>query len=114
MKTYMASIFTMLRSLLFPSHHTYIMAPSGSQSQETFTKIENIAKNNIASAIGISSVFIDECTRMNSKADPFTHNAQGYEVNLYNGSSIHSLNSVAKNIVGIRFLYRPFKGLLHF
>lgn len=100
----MASIFIMLRSLLFPHYHSYIMGPTGSQSQETFMKMENIAKNNIASAIGITSVFIDECKRMNAKADPFTHNAQGYEVKLYNGSTVNSLNSVAKNIVGIRFL----------
>ena len=96
----MASIFVMLRSLLFPHHSSYILAPTGNQSQETFTKIENIAKNNIASAIGVTSVFLDECRRMNSKADPFTHSASGYEVSLYNGSSIHSLNSVAKSIVG--------------
>lgn len=98
----MGAILVMLRSLLFPSHKSYIMGPSGGQSQETFTKIEDIAKDNIASAIGISSVFLDECTRMNAKADPFTHSAQGYSVELYNGSEIHSLNSVAKNIVGIR------------
>lgn len=100
--SYMGAILVMLRSLLFPSHKSYIMGPSGGQSQETFTKIEDIAKDNIASAIGISSVFLDECTRMNAKADPFTHSAQGYSVELYNGSEIHSLNSVAKNIVGRR------------
>lgn len=98
--SYMSAIFIMLRSLLFPHYNSYIMGPTGNQSQETFTKLENIAKNNIASAIGITSVFIDECTRMNAKADPFTHNAQGFAVSLYNGSSVHSLNSVAKNIVG--------------
>lgn len=101
-KSYMASIFVMLRSLLFPHHNSYILAPTGNQAQETFTKIENIAKNNIASAIGITSVFIDECVRYNAKSDPFTHGNQGYEVALYNGSTIHSLNSVAKNIVGFR------------
>ena len=34
----------MAYSLLFPNHHTYILAPSGGQSQETFTKMENLAK----------------------------------------------------------------------
>ena len=62
--------------------------------------MENLAKNNIASVIGVSSFFLDECVRINSKADPFTHDKSGYTVELYNGSTINTLNSVAKNIVG--------------
>lgn len=64
--------------------------------------MEDIAKGNIASLMGTSSVFLDECTRMNSAADPFTHAKSSYSVGLYNGSTINTLNSVAKNIVGIR------------
>ena len=90
----------MARSLLIPSHNTYIMGPTGAQAQETFTKMENLAKNNIASVIGVSSFFLDECVRINSKADPFTHDKSGYTVELYNGSTVNTLNSVAKNIVG--------------
>ena len=66
------------------------------------TKLEDLAKGNIASVIGVSSVFLDECVRMNSTADPFTHAKQSYSVELYNGSTINTLNSVIKNIVGIR------------
>ena len=98
----MASVFLMLRSLLFASNNCYIMAPSGNQSQETFTKMEDIAKKNIASLTGTTDVFFNECMRMNSIADPFTHSKQGFTVSLYNGSTVNSLNSVAKNIVGIR------------
>lgn len=101
-KSFMSAPFIMARSLLIPSHNTYIMGPTGSQSQETFTKLENLAKNNIASVIGVSSFFLDECVRINSKADPFTHDKSGYTVSLYNGSTVNTLNSVAKNIVGIR------------
>lgn len=101
-KSYMAAIFLMIRALLFPHTNSYILAPSGSQAQETFTKMENIAKNNIASAVGVTRVFLNETVKYNSKADPFTHNAQSYTVSLYNGSTINTLNSVAKNIVGIR------------
>ena len=100
--SYMASIFLMLKSILFPHFNSFIMAPSGDQAKATFTKMENLAKNNIASAVGVTRVFIDECVRQNAKADPFTHNANGYEVNLYNGSRVTTLNSVAKNIVGWR------------
>ena len=101
-KSFMASVFLMLRSLLFANNNCYIMAPSGNQSQETFTKMEDIAKKNIASLTGTTDVFFNECMRMNSIADPFTHSKQGFTVSLYNGSTVNSLNSVAKNIVGIR------------
>lgn len=101
-KSFMASIFLMARALLLPNTNAYIMAPSGNQAQETFGKLESIATNNIASLMGVSSVFIDECVRQNASASPFTHDKQSYTVKLFNGSSINTLNSVAKNIVGIR------------
>ena len=92
----------MARALLLPNTNTYIMAPSGNQAQTTFTKLEDLAKGNIASVLGVSSVFLDECVRMNAKADAFVHDKNSYHVELYNGSTINTLNSVAKNIVGIR------------
>lgn len=101
-KSFMSAPLIMARSLLIPSHNTYIMGPTGSQAQETFSKMENLAKNNIASVIGVSSVFLDETVRINSKADPFVHDKNSYHVELYNGSTVNTLNSVAKNIVGIR------------
>ena len=79
---------------------SYIMGPTGSQAQETFTKMQDLAKNNIASVLGVSSFFLDETVRINSKADPLTHDKSGYTVTLYNGSEVNTLNSVAKNIVG--------------
>ena len=100
--SYLSSPFMMARALLIPNSNIYIMGPSGNQAQETFTKLENLAKNNIASVIGVSSFFLDETVRMNSKADPFVHDKNSYHVELYNGSTINTLNSVAKNIVGIR------------
>lgn len=103
-KSYMTSPITMAYSLLFPNHHTYFMAPSGNQSQETFTKLEDLAKGNIASALGVSPFFLMECVKQNAKADPFTHDKNSYEVKLFNGSSINTLNSVAKTIVGIRLI----------
>ena len=44
-KSFMSAPFIMARSLLIPSHNTYIMGPTGSQAQETFTKMENPAVN---------------------------------------------------------------------
>lgn len=101
-KSFMASVFLMARALLLPNTNAYIMGPSGNQAQETFRKMEDIAKGNIASLMGVSSVFLDECKRMNNTADPFTHAKTSYNVELYNGSTVNTLNSVAKNIVGIR------------
>ena len=98
--SFMSAPLIMARSLLVPSHNTYIMGPTGSQAQETFTKLENLAKNNIASVIGVSNVFLDETVRANSKADSFNHDKNSYHVELYNGSTVNTLNSVATNIVG--------------
>ena len=106
--SYLVTPFMMARALLLPNTNTYIMAPSRRQSQGTFTKLEDLAKGNIASVIGVSSVFLDECVRANSTADPFTHAKQSYSVELYNGSTINTLNSVIKNIVGIRQKILPF------
>lgn len=101
-KTYMMAIFVMAKTLLFANHNTYIMAPSGPQAQESFSKIEKTAKGEIASVIGVSSLFLDECVRANSKVDAFVHDKNSNHVSLFNGSTINSLNSVVKNIVGIR------------
>lgn len=101
-KSYLTSPFIMARSLLIPNHNTYIMAPAGNQAQLNFQKLEDLAKGQIASVLGVSSFFLDECVRLNAKADPFTHSKQSYTVGLYNGSTINTLNSVAKNIVGVR------------
>lgn len=101
-KSFLSSPFMMARALLLPNTNTYIMAPSGSQAQTTFTKLEDLAKGNIASVLGVSSVFLDECVRMNAKADPFVHDKNSFHVELFNGSTVNTLNSVAKNIVGIR------------
>ena len=100
--SYLSAPLMMAWSLLVPNTHVYIMAPTGNQAQETFTKLENLAKGNITSAIGVSSFFLDEAVRQNAKADPFTHDSSSYQVSLYNGSTINTLNSVAKGIVGIR------------
>lgn len=100
--SFLVSPLMMARAVLFPRSNTYVMSVTGSQAQETFSKMENVAKNNIASVIGVSSVFLDECVRQNAKADPFTHDKNSFHVELYNGSTINTLNSVAKNVVGIR------------
>lgn len=100
--SFLSAPYIMARSILIPNHKSYIMAPAGAQAQETFMKMENLAKGNIASALGTTSVFTGELIRGGANPSGFTHDKNSYHCTLFNGSEINSLNSVAKNIVGVR------------
>lgn len=91
-KTTLGSPFIMAKSLLIPNFDAYILAGVGSQSQEMFLKIENIAKNNIASFTGLTDVFLNETVKSAANTDGFTHNPASFKYALYNGSKVHSLN----------------------
>ena len=101
-KSFLSAPYIMTRSILIPNHKTYIMSVTGNQSQETFKKMEDLAMGQIASVSGSTSVFLNELVKQNSGASGFVHDKNSYSCELYNGSEVHSLNSVAKNIVGIR------------
>ena len=96
----------MARSILIPNHKTYILCPAGNQAQETFGKMEDLAKDNIASVSGATSVFWDELIRANGTSDGFVHDKTSHHCELYNGAEVSTVNSVPKNIVGIRRLHR--------
>lgn len=100
--SYLSAPYMMARSILIPNHHTYIMCPAGNQAQETFGKLEDLAKGNIQSITGATKVFWNELVKSTNGSDGFIHDKTSYHCELYNGSSISTLNSVAKNIVGIR------------
>ena len=100
--SFLSAPYIMTRSILIPNHKTYIMSVTGNQSQETFKKMEDLAMGQIASVSGSTSVFLNELVKQNSGASGFVHDKNSYSCELYNGSEVHSLNSVAKNIVGIR------------
>ena len=100
--SYLSAPYMMARSILIPNHHSYIMCPSGPQAQQTFSKIEDLAKNRIASVQNATAVFLNELMKNNAGHDGFVHDKNSHYCELYNGSSIHTLNSVAKNVVGIR------------
>lgn len=101
-KSFLIGIYTMARALLFPKFAVYIMSNTSSQSADTFLKIENIAKHNIASLLDTSDVFLGEIVKSNSNSDGFVHGGSSYECELYNGSTIISLVGKASNIVGKR------------
>ena len=100
--SYLSSPYIMARSILIPNHKTYILCPAGNQAQETFGKMEDLAKDNIASVSGATSVFWDELIRANGTSDGFVHDKTSHHCELYNGSEVSTVNSVPKNIVGIR------------
>lgn len=101
-KSFLMGVYIMAKALLFPKFYVYIMSNVGSQAQDSFLKIENIAKHNIASLIGTSDVFFNELVKSNANSDGFTHGSSSYECSLYNGSTITSLVGKAQNIVGKR------------
>ena len=98
-KTTLGSPFIMAKSLLVPNFQAYIMAGTGNQSQEMFTKIEKIAKREIASFTGLTDVFFNETVKSTANTDGFTHNPASFQYRLYNGSQVNSLNG---NIDGAR------------
>lgn len=100
-KSYLASPYMMTRAILVPNMNCYIMGPAGNQAKELFGKLESLAKGNIASVIGASNLFVGELMKT-SGSDGFVHDKNSNYCTLYNGSSINTLNSVIKNIVGIR------------
>ena len=100
--SFLSAPYVMTRSMLIPNHETYIMSVTGPQAQETFKKMESLAMGKIASIANTNTVFLNEVVKQNSKDSGFTHDKNSYSVELYNGAKVRTLNSVPKNIVGIR------------
>lgn len=100
--SFLTAPYIMTRSMLIPNHETYIMSVTGPQAQETFKKMESLAMGKIASIVGTNHIFLNEVVKQNAKDSGFTHDKNSYSVELYNGSKVRTLNSVPKNVVGIR------------
>lgn len=91
-KTTMLALFFMAKTILFNSYRAVISAGTASQSIETFKKIEDIAKKNIASFTGLTDIFATEVVH-SSNSDGFIHNPMGFTFQLYNGSNVRTINS---------------------
>jgi hypothetical protein len=96
-KTTLGAPFIMAKTMLIPNYAVYILAGSGSQSQEMFLKIEKIAKREIASFTGLTDVFYNETVKSSSNTTGFTHNPASFKFQLYNGSNVNSLNGSFDN-----------------
>lgn len=57
-KTFLGAVYLMTKAILFPQFKINIMNVSGRQSFDTFMKIEDIAKKNIASLLNTTDVFL--------------------------------------------------------
>ena len=102
-KSFIGAIYLMTRALLFPQMKIRILASVSRQSQETFTKLEDIAKKNISSLIGSTDVFINEMIKSKADSDGFTHdNNKGWSLELFNGSVIATVKGSAKTAVSLR------------
>ena len=95
------AIYTMAKSLLFPLHATYFLGNTGEQAKDTFKKIEKLSKKEIESFIGCTDVFFEELKKSNN-SDGFVHNPASFTCELFNGSTINTLNSDVTNIKGKR------------
>lgn len=84
--------------MLFPNYQTYLLAAAGSQSQELFLKLEDIALQQIPSFRDSTDIFANETVKNANNTTGFTHSPASFEVSLFNGSTINSLNSVPDNI----------------
>lgn len=92
-KTTLLALYSMVKGLLFNNYRVYICSGTADQSQETFKKIEDIAKKNIESMTGLTDVFKGEVEVSQANSDGFIHNPMGFTYKLYNGSFVKTLNS---------------------
>ena len=93
-KSTVIDLILMSKDMLFCNVWTYIASGSGSQAEETFTKLEQIANDNIDEMKGSTGyIFKQEVEINNAAGDGFSHGSNGFKYTLYNGSMTQTLNS---------------------
>ena len=83
----------MTKGMLFNNYWAYMCSGNADQAQETFRKIEDIAKNNIESMTGLTDIFRNEIVINQANSDGFIRSPMGFTYKLYNGSFVKTLNS---------------------
>lgn len=101
-KSTLSAPFIMTKGVLFNGHNSYILSNVSAQSQDTFMKIEKIAKKEINSFTGLTDFFMGELVKSAANTDGFTHAQSGFNYKLYNGSSVTSLSGDINNNRGKR------------
>ena len=93
-KSTVIDLILMSKDMLFCNVWSYIASGSGSQAEETFTKLEQIANDNIDEMRGSTGyIFKNEVEINNAAGDGFSHGSNGFKYSLYNGSFTQTLNS---------------------
>lgn len=95
-KSFLASIFIILKAILYENQSIYIVSSVGDQAKETFTKIEEIITRlgkTSASIKSLKDIVEKEIVKNNGNKTGFVHNPAGFEVSFFNGSSIFTINS---------------------
>ena len=93
-KSTVIDLILMAKDMLFCNVWSYIASGSGSQAEETFTKLEQIANDNIDEMKGSTGyIFKHEVEINNAAGDGFSHGSNGFKYSLYNGSFTQTLNS---------------------
>lgn len=90
-KSTLSAPFVMSKMMLYPNFASYILSLTAMQSQDTFLKMEAIAKRQIESFVGLNDIFIGEVVS-SSNHDGFVHHPQGFRVKLYNGSFVQTVS----------------------
>ena len=101
-KSILTAPFVMTKMLLFPNFQSYILSVTSAQSQDTFMKMEKMAKRNIESFVGLTDIYMGEIVPSGSGGDGFTHSPQGFKFTLYNNSNVTSLSGAEDNLRGKR------------
>jgi len=84
-----------LKAILYENQAIYIVSSVGSQSKETFAKIEEIVLRigkTAASIRSLKDIVEKETKKSPNNKDGFSHAPEGYHVEFYNGSEIFTLN----------------------
>lgn len=93
-KSTIIDLILMSKDMLFCNVWSYIASGSGSQAEETFTKLEQISNDNIDEMRGSTGyIFKNEVEINNAAGDGFSHGSNGFKYSLYNGSFTQTLNS---------------------
>ena len=90
-KSTLSAPFVMSKMMLYPNFASYILSLTAMQSQDTFLKMEQIAKRQIESFVGLNDIFIGEVVS-SSNHDGFVHHPQGFRCKLYNGSFVQTVS----------------------
>lgn len=104
-KSFVGSVFIILKAILYEDQAIYIVSSVGDQAKETFNKIEQIVtrSGNTASSIrSLLDIAEKETEKSSTNKTGFSHNPAGYTVKFYNGSTIITLNSKPDSIRGKR------------